>query len=84
MKKSLTAPLKWRKPRKIFVNPMSDLFHERVPFDFVERVWLGTSVENAETAARIDALSVTPAIIRFISFEPLSAPVGEADLRSIH
>ncbi len=27
----LEAPLKWRKPKRIFVNSMSDLFHEAVP-----------------------------------------------------
>jgi protein gp37 len=35
----LDKPLRWRRPRMIFVNSMSDLFHERVPFDFVERVF---------------------------------------------
>ena len=47
-------------------------------------VWLGTSVENAETSQRVDALSKTPAAIRFISFEPLISPVGEVDLSQIH
>lgn len=32
-------PLGWRKPRRIFVNSMSDLFHEKVPADFIERVF---------------------------------------------
>lgn len=36
---SLEAPLAWRKPRKIFVNSMSDLFHEDVPEEFIVRVW---------------------------------------------
>ncbi|WP_292038614.1 MULTISPECIES: DUF5131 family protein [unclassified Brevundimonas] len=36
---SIDAPLKWRAPRKIFVNSMSDLFHEDVPADFIKRVW---------------------------------------------
>lgn len=36
---SLDAPLAWKKPRKIFVNSMSDLFHEDVPADFIELVW---------------------------------------------
>lgn len=36
---SLAAPFKWRKPRKIFVNSMSDLFHSDVPAEFVARVW---------------------------------------------
>ena len=38
-RKSLSIPFKWKKPRKIFVNSMSDLFHERVPQEFVEEVW---------------------------------------------
>ena len=36
---ALNIPLKWRKPRKIFVNSMSDLFHERVTDDFIVDVW---------------------------------------------
>jgi protein gp37 len=35
----LAAPLRWAKPRRIFVNSMSDLFHELVPFEFVDRVF---------------------------------------------
>jgi len=34
----LEEPLRWRKPRRIFVNSMSDLFHEEVPDNFVVRV----------------------------------------------
>lgn len=34
----LSDPLKWKKPRRIFVNSMSDLFHEAVPSDFIRRV----------------------------------------------
>ncbi len=34
----LTEPLKWRKPRNIFVCSMSDLFHPKVPFEFIEKV----------------------------------------------
>lgn len=34
----LCDPLKWRKPRMIFVNSMSDLFHERVPDEYVAAV----------------------------------------------
>ncbi len=36
---TLIAPTAWKKPRNVFVNSMSDLFHPDVPFDFVERVW---------------------------------------------
>ena len=36
---SLEAPLRWRKPQRIFVNSMSDLFHCEVPDEFVMRVF---------------------------------------------
>lgn len=36
---ALDAPRRWRGKRKVFVNSMSDLFHEDVPLSFVERVW---------------------------------------------
>jgi protein gp37 len=118
---SLDIPLKWQKPRKIFVNSMSDLFHADVPAEFVARVWsvmertpqhtyqiltkrpermrevlvtlnlpvlphvwLGTSVEDAAVLSRLDDLRDTPAIVRFVSFEPLIGSVAGADLRDIH
>ena len=39
----LDAPGKWRLRRRVFVNSMSDLFHEEVPFDFVREVFLRMS-----------------------------------------
>ena len=36
---SLELPLSWRKPQSIFVNSMSDLFHEDIPDDFILRVF---------------------------------------------
>jgi len=118
---TLEAPFKWAKPRRIFVNSMSDLFHEDVPIEFVQRVWavmrdanwhhyqvltkrpermlellkrnefeflsnvwLGTSVEDRENSFRIDILRKVPASIRFLSIEPLVAPVGSLDLEGIH
>jgi protein gp37 len=36
---ALALPLKWRRPRIIFVNSMSDLFHENVPEGFIEQVF---------------------------------------------
>ena len=36
---ALTEPLRWKKPRKVFVNSMSDLFHARVPQEFLARVF---------------------------------------------
>jgi protein gp37 len=35
----LEHPLHWRQPRRIFVNSMSDLFHEDVPTDYIMRVF---------------------------------------------
>ncbi|QQE79511.1 DUF5131 family protein [Alicyclobacillus sp. SO9] len=35
----IDAPLHWRKPRRVFVNSMSDLFHEKVPFEFLDEVF---------------------------------------------
>ena len=35
--KRLSIPASWRRPRRIFVNSMSDLFHKDVPEDFVRR-----------------------------------------------
>jgi len=114
----LGEPLRWRKPRMVFVNSMSDLFHEEVPEQFIievfavmaaasqhtfqvltkrpERmraftwalswllpnVWLGVSVENQRWTARIDDLRTAPAVVRFLSCEPLLGPL-ELDLRGI-
>lgn len=35
----ISLPLKWKKPRRIFVNSMSDLFHKDVPDDFIRSVF---------------------------------------------
>lgn len=36
---ALTIPMTWKKPRKVFVNSMSDLFHPDVPVEFISQVW---------------------------------------------
>jgi len=119
--KALSAPLTWRRPQRIFVNSMSDLFQEALAGEFVQRVWqvmeqadwhtfqiltkrpermlsllskpafrvlphvwLGTSVENEDHVERIELLRRTPAAIRFVSFEPLLAPIRDPDLTGIH
>lgn len=116
---SLELPKRWRKPRRVFVNSMSDLFHEAVPTDFVRdvfdvmnscphhtfqiltkrpervaelasllswkpNVWLGTSVEAAKYYPRIRTLAKVPAQVRFLSCEPLLAPLEGLPLRGIH
>src|SRR5437763_8778665 len=35
----LDLPAKWKKPRLVFVNSMSDLFHADVPLEFIRRVF---------------------------------------------
>jgi protein gp37 len=118
----LVQPLGWRKPRMIFVNSMSDLFHKQVPakfisavFDTMERanwhtyqvltkrsslmgnflrsrygaergpshIWLGVSVEDGTKHSRIRHLQKAPAGVRFLSVEPLIAPIGQLDLSGI-
>jgi protein gp37 len=117
---ALDAPLRWRRPLRIFVNSMSDLFqdgvgHEAISAiwqvmreadwhtyqiltkrpermldivskleDRLRNVWLGTSVENASYAYRIDVLRSVPADVRFVSFEPLLGPVTPVNLEGIH
>lgn len=155
----LDQPLRWKRPRRIFVNSMSDLFHKDVPDEYIARVfavmalaqqhtfqvltkrpgrmrsfvqdncrcgrhgamahlrsammwavsqanadripgvpddaeqriqraewplpnvWLGTSVESQKWAdVRIPQLLATPAVVRFLSCEPLLGPV---ELRSL-
>ena len=118
----LEAPLHWSKPRRVFVNSMSDVFHPHVSYDFINDifdvmqeaahrrghvfqvltkrpgravgwwksnqtryagkwpngVWIGTSVENQKYAPRIAVLARLPAVVRFVSAEPL---LGAIDLR---
>jgi len=35
----IDLPLRWRAPRRIFVNSMSDLFHEDIPEEFIHEVF---------------------------------------------
>lgn len=139
----LDLPLRWTKPRKVFVNSMSDLFHDKVPDEYIAQVWavmawsphhtfqiltkrhgrmrslissrefrslvddywyefgrrydqaskvghpghpydrwplpnvwLGVSAEDQKRAdLRVPALLNTPAVVRFVSCEPLLGPI---------
>lgn len=60
----LTRPLEWRKPRKIFVNSMSDLFHDDVPLEYIQRVFAVMNAANwhqyqvlTKRAERLEELS---------------------------
>jgi protein gp37 len=46
-------------------------------------IWLGVSVENAQATSRITHLRKASASVRFLSIEPLIAPVGTIDLANI-
>jgi protein gp37 len=116
---SLETPFKWKKPRVVFVNSMSDLFHESVPLEFIERVfatmtrcpqhtfqiltkrsgrlrevanslawpanvWMGVSVEDQRVLFRIEDLNYVPAVVRFLSCEPLIGPLNNLSLNGIH
>jgi protein gp37 len=63
----LAQPVKWRQPRRIFVNSMSDLFHKEIPTAFIDSVfdtskkapphiWVGVYIENAQNAVRLKHL----------------------------
>ncbi|CAN7416144.1 DUF5131 family protein [Paraburkholderia hospita] len=46
---ALREPFGWATPRRVFVNSMSDLFHESVPFDFIASVFAVMSVTTRHT-----------------------------------
>src|SRR5438309_4486439 len=108
-------PLRWPEPRLIFVNSMSDLFHEEIPEPFIHNVfetmmaanwhtfqiltkrshrlaalatrlpwprnvWMGVSVESPQFVFRIRDLRNVPAAVRFLSVEPLLAPIPRLPL----
>lgn len=45
----LLEPLRWRKPRRVFVNSMSDLFHAGVPDEYITRVWAVMALAGRHT-----------------------------------
>ena len=49
----------------------------------LRNVWIGTSVENRKVLDRIDHLRQTPAVVRFLSIEPLLEDLGEINLKGI-
>ena len=55
---TLGEPLTWRKPRLVFVNSMSDLFHDAVPANFIESVF---EVMNQASQHTFQILTKRPA-----------------------
>jgi protein gp37 len=45
----LTDPLRWRRPRRIFVNSMSDLFHEKVSDEWIDRIFAVMALARQHT-----------------------------------
>jgi len=115
---ALNIPYQLKKPSTIFVNSMSDLFHEEIPFEYLQQVfkvmndcpqhsfqvltkraeylskvaskldwtpniWMGVSVEDDKVLNRIDYLRETPAVIKFVSLEPLIGPLTNLKLKNI-
>jgi len=77
---TLTLPLKWKKPRTIFVNSMSDLFHEEIPLAFLDEIFFTMNeaqwhtfqvlTKRAEYMARIaDRFNWTPNIWMGVTVE---------------
>ena len=48
-----------------------------------DHIWCGVSVEDHSATARIQHLRMAPAIVRFLSIEPLLGPIGDIDLEGI-
>jgi protein gp37 len=48
-RRALEVPLRWRKPRMIFVNSMSDLFQDAVPLEFISAVWAQMAAAKQHT-----------------------------------
>lgn len=113
----LNEPLKLKEPSRIFVNSMSDLFHEAVPDSYIRQIfdvmnacpqhtfqiltkrsarassweygwashiWMGVSVESPRAAFRLDDLRACPALVKFVSAEPLIADLGPVNLSGMN
>lgn len=115
---TLDEPRRWKKGKVVFVNSMSDLFHAKVPSEFILRVfevmndcsqhqfqvltkrpervrkmnrqlpwadniWMGTSVESERWIDRVASLRETDAKIKFLSLEPLLAPLPNLNLKGM-
>ena len=56
----LEAPFRWGKPRRVFVNSMSDLFHPKVPYDFIAQVFDVMRVATAQHGHVFQVLTKRP------------------------
>ncbi len=56
----LHTPLKWKRSRRVFVNSMSDLFHPRVPFEFIRAVFFTMQQASTERGHVFQVLTKRP------------------------
>jgi protein gp37 len=45
----LDQPFRWKRPRRVFVNSMSDLFHDQVPDEYIAKVWAVMAMSRGHT-----------------------------------
>jgi len=77
-----TTHLDWQ-----LLTKRPDRIKDNLPPDWGQgwpNVWLGTSIENNDYAARADDLRRIPSVVRFISYEPALGPLDCLDLTGIH
>ena len=73
---ALTQPMHWKKPQKIFVNSMSDLFHPDVPFEFIDKVFAVMALCPQHT---FQVLTKRPGRMRdFTTYESTPARIATA------
>lgn len=68
--KHLADPLRWRKPRRIFVNSMSDLFHEGLPDEYIDKVFAVMCIGNASPQHTFQILTKRPERMRAYMSDP--------------
>lgn len=73
----LDQPLRWKRPRMIFVNSMSDLFHEDVPFEFIDQVFAVMAMATRHT---FQVLTKRPERMReYLSYVNRAEAIGWAE-----
>lgn len=73
----LDVPLRWRKPRRIFVGERTDLFHPAIPDDYIDRVWAVMALTPQHT---YQILTKRPERMREYLSAARAHPVGLAAL----
>lgn len=90
----LDIPLRWKRPRKIFVNSMSDLFHKDVPTEFIQKVFAVMAQAHWHTfqvltkradrvAAMADMLPWPPNVLMGVSVESAQVAWRVDELRKV-